>query len=148
MNALVMLGVTLGVFLLLHAALPTLLALALSVVFLIAWFRFNMRAATKGLVRANLRAYFVTRARGGDHGDALFQMVASRYPFDQQRATRVLVQLATAAADAGPRDQLRSLVFAVFVEENGRPPAKLGRRMLATIESEIDRQSSLHGVTV
>lgn len=80
MAALVMLGVTVCVFLLLRAALPTLVALLLSVAFLIAWFRFNVRAATKGLVSANLRAYFVTRARGGEHGDALMQMVVSRYP--------------------------------------------------------------------
>lgn len=61
---------------------------------------------------------------------------------------KVLAQLEMAAGDASERDQLRSLVFAVFVEENGRPPAELGGRMLATIEAEIDHHSSLHGVTV
>lgn len=148
MGALFMLAVTAGLFLLLRSFVPTYLAVLLAVAFLVGWFKLNVGAGMRGLARANLRAYFISRQRGASHHDALTQMVASRYPLSEERAMRVLSQFALTSHGLSERDQLRALVFAVFVEENGFPPAPVATKVQENIDHELSRQSMSHGVSL
>jgi hypothetical protein len=143
-----MLAVAVGVALVLRNFMPTYLAALLAGALLVGWFRINVRAALKGLARANLRAYFVTRERGASHEEALAQMVASRYPFSPERATRLLAHFALASTGMSQRDQLRALVFMVFIEENGPPPPPLAATVQRNIDQELGRLSIGSGLSL
>lgn len=136
------------VYFVLRSVLPAVVAFLLALVVLVVWFLINVHAATTGLVRANLRVYFGSRAQGEGHEEALTKMLASRYPFDEARALRVIASATSSPIGEDPRSQVRSFVMAIFNEENGHPSPQLHLIMCETIEREIERAARRCGIKI
>lgn len=91
MGLLAMLICTLILFIILTSFLSIGLSILLAVLFLCGWFLYNIYSGKTGLIKANLNAYFIARARGMNHDDALNFMVDSRYKQFPERKEIVIV---------------------------------------------------------
>ena len=90
--------------------------------------------AEYGLVQANLRAYFTSRASGVAHREALANMVRTRYRMggDKLRMVSQRFNDIMAQTDAGPNWQLRSVIvemYSVEVPEQHANHMKLGKAL-------------------
>jgi hypothetical protein len=122
MGYLLMLCCTLVVFFIIKSFWGTIEAATLSGVFLVGWALFNIRAATHGLVKSNLRAYFVSRSRGATREQALAEVIRSRYPFSQNKQEMVKAMFGgiPPAESRGEKGDLSFLVYTIFRYETGR----------------------------
>jgi len=136
MGFFIMLAVTFLVFFLLRNVIGILGAVALSVVFLIGWCWFNIRAGMTGLAKANMRAYFNQRAKGASHEEALDWVIRFRYPFspEKQAACKDFVD-AVLQDSAGEEDDLKWLVYIIFCYEAGRPPDRIVHKVFRNIDN-------------
>jgi hypothetical protein len=137
------------VFVLARGLVGTWWAFAGAAVLLVLWWRFNMREASTGLIRANLKTYFALRHRGAPHTEALIRVVQSRFPLSRERQARVLSRLADlveatpdepdTAESRGANDGLetRLLVYLVYCEENGEPPEGVRGEIMREIDLTI-----------
>jgi hypothetical protein len=122
MGYLLMLCAALVLFFILKSFMGIIEAGAISGVFLVGWALFNIRAATHGLVKSNLRAYFVSRSRGAAHEQALEEVIRSRYPFSQNKQEMVKAMFGGVppAESRGEKGDLSFLVYTIFRYETGR----------------------------
>lgn len=110
------------------------LAIVLSIVFLLGWMAFNVRAAEHGIAKANTKTYFILRSRGVSHYQALFDTASARYPHDPFKAVKVTyaafaerseTEVNNASQDQ-KREDLINLVTSIYREEVPRT-LELGR---------------------
>jgi len=112
-----MLIVTIIVFFILRAFIGTWIALLLSIIFCIAWWLFNYRAGTIGLIKSNLRAYFTARFRGLTEDEALAWVIRSRYPISEQKRMEVENLFGSKENLDSEEERVKSLVFTIFCYE-------------------------------
>jgi len=106
-------------------------ALGVSVLLLlIFWGISNYRESTLGLLRANIKTYFMARLKGYDHIMAMRRMIESRYwlPFDRATRESLLAQM-DKLEEGNDEGQLKYIVLQVFFHENGVPPLNLGVKL-------------------
>jgi hypothetical protein len=137
--------------------------IVIAAVAFVGWYRFNMRAATTGLFKANLNSYFTFRQRGLGVDEALRAMVTARYSFPSQRARKdtVLMALEELArippgSDVPPSriviqpdpEKLRvtQAVMYVFAVENGNPPLELAEKYHNEILTLYEQFQARYGV--
>ena len=142
----IMLAVTLVVFFVLKGVIGILGATMFSIILLVGWFMFNFRAATTGLIKANMRAYFVQRSRGASHEDAMDRVIRSRYPFSQEKQAAVKTTFDSASARVDEKDDLENLIYIIFCLEAGMlPPPHQKFKLLSKINNIYDSMSRQYG---
>jgi len=124
MGLLIMLIVTLIFFFILKWIIGTTLGAAgISCAILIGWFLLNIRAGTTGLIKANMRAYFVQRSRGTSHKEAMERVIKSRYPLSQENQVEVKAMFDSIASNVTTEEgELKNLVYMILSYESGSPP--------------------------
>ena len=135
MGFIVMLAVTLIVFFILKGIIGTLGSIILSSILLAVWFLVNIRAGSTGLIKANMRVYFVQRSRGASHKEALNLVIKSRYPFSQEKQLIVKDIFERTSPKGSEDSDLKALVYTIFSFENGSPPT---HDWIANILRKID----------
>ena len=134
-----MLIITIIVFFILMAFVGIWIALPLSILLLIAWWLFNYRAGTIGLIKSNLHAYFTARSRGLAEDEALAWVIRSRYPMSEQKRMEVENLLSSKEGPDSEEERVKSLVFVIFCYEQGTPPTfEFTQKILAKID-EVHR---------
>lgn len=146
MGFFIMLVVTLVVFFVLKGVIGILGAAVFSVILLGGWFIFNIRAATTGLIKANMRAYFVQRSIGASHEEAMDKVIRSRYPFSQEKQATVKATFDSASARIDEKDDLENLIYIIFCLEAGNlPPPHQKFKLLSKINNIYDSMSRQYG---
>jgi len=151
MGLLFMLGVIAVVFFLVKSLIGGIGAAVISGVLLFVWFLINHHAGTKGLVHANMRAYFVTRSQGSTHEYALNRVIRSRYPVSSgnQEYVSYSFHRLVDGRSRGERDDLELLIYTIFTHESGQPPTKeLENKTFQMIKDSYDSMSSKYRLSL
>lgn len=149
MGFLIMLIVTLASFFILKLIIGTTLEAAIiSCAIFIGWFLFNIRAGTTGLIKANMRAYFVPRSKGVSHKEAMERVIESRYPLSQGKQAEVKAMLGSVTSNVGSEeDELKNLVSIILSYESGSPPTLgLTIKILQRIDDVYESMSRQYGL--
>jgi len=111
----------------------------------VAWFIFNFKQGTKGLFKANIKAYLRCRASGHSVDEALSSMVESRYWFSEERKILVASRVADLPSELNEEEKVALAVFTVFRAEQGDPPTEIASKYLEQIRSVYRSQRNQYG---
>ena len=130
-------SIVLGVLLLIKLLIGSsyIAAILLVILFLIAWFIFNaFFGPAVFIIKPNMRIYFSSRIRGGNHELAMWKVIESRYPLSQGKRDYVKHNiLDKISLDQSEEDQLKALVYMILCYEH-KPPST------AYVSEEIHQQ--------
>lgn len=119
----------------------------IAVLLLDTFFLFNHRQATVGLFNANLLAYWVPRAQGLSHGQAIANVITSRYPSDPAKQDQLQSHMRAFFGPYPPNsdisgsesEHVKTLVWLIFILENGLPPTEdLVKRLRARLDQQYE----------
>lgn len=158
MGFFVMIAVGLVVFFILKGIIGTLVAAILSIALLGGWFMLNIRSSTTGLIKANMRSYFLSRTKGATHEEAFEKVIWSRYPFSEEKPAAVksmfedykkfLAENLEGKVQQTDEEELKSLVYFIFCYEQGDPPTSdLKDQIFRIIDDVYDSMSRRYGFT-
>lgn len=125
MGIIVMLIITVAAFFVLKIFFSTAISIILAVAFLICWYILNRYSSSTGLIKANLKSYFISRKRGLSVEKALKNMVRARYPVSKKNQELIMStheRVEGITRERNDRDRVRGLVYLIYCHENGDPP--------------------------
>ena len=147
MGILVMLIITVAAFFVLKMFFSTAVSIILAVAFLICWYILNYYSSSTGLIKANLKSYFISRERGLPAEEALKNMAHARYPVSKKNQALVISMYERIIKDTNERDRVRGLVYLIYCHENGDPPINYSYKVLGKIDKIYDSMCSKYDIS-
>jgi len=138
MEILFMLVITVAAFFGLKIFFSTVVSIILAVTLHICWLILNRYSSSTGLIKANLKSYFISRKRGFPVEEALKNMVRARYPISKRNQALVTSMRESGVNDSNEHERVKTLVYYIFCHENGDPPRNYAYKVLGKIDKIYD----------